>query len=224
LRKGLAVLLLATLAGCGGSAPSPGPPPAPGRGPGPQAFVALDRDPAQCRAALERMEVRATVLPPRTGPAGCGYPWAVRRATVPSGHPPWLPEPPATSCAVAAALTQWEHEVLQPAARRHLGEPVTAIRHFGSYGCRPINNRPGAPPSEHGRANAIDIAGFQLASGRMVTVKDGWNGRRNDQAFLRELRTGACRSFGTVLSPDYDAAHADHLHFDQMARPQPFCR
>jgi hypothetical protein len=24
--------------------------------------------------------------------------------------------------------------------------------------------------------------------------------------------------FGTVLSPDYNAAHADHFHFDQAAR------
>jgi len=24
--------------------------------------------------------------------------------------------------------------------------------------------------------------------------------------------------FGTVLSPDYNPAHADHLHFDQASR------
>jgi hypothetical protein len=216
------LLALALLAGCSRPGPAPTPPPA--RGPAPPDFAALDRDPAQCRAALERLGVRATIMPPRTGPQGCGYPWAVQRATVPAGHPRWLGEPPATSCAVAAALTMWERDVLQPAARRHLGEPVSAIRHFGSYGCRPINNRAGARLSEHARANAIDIAGFQLASGRSVTVKEGWNGTPAEQAFLREIRTGACRSFGTVLSPDYDAPHADHLHLDQMRRPQPFCR
>ena len=221
--RAAALVLLATVAGCSGG-PPPGPAPAPGQGPPPATFQALGQDPARCRAALERMGVRATILPAKAGPAGCGYPWAVQRACVPAGHPRWLGETPATSCAVAAALTGWERDVLQPAARRHLGAPVSAIRHFGSYGCRPINNRPGAQLSEHARANAIDIAAFQLASGRIVSVKEGWNGRAEERAFLREIRNGACRSFGTVLSPDYDAPHADHLHFDQAARATPFCR
>ena len=37
-------------------------------------------------------------------------------------------------------------------------------------------------------------------------------------AFLREVRDGACDLFATVLSPDYNAAHADHFHLDQAAR------
>ena len=32
------------------------------------------------------------------------------------------------------------------------------------------------------------------------------------------VRDGACDLFATVLSPDYNAAHADHLHFDQAMR------
>ena len=37
-------------------------------------------------------------------------------------------------------------------------------------------------------------------------------------AFLREVRDGACRLFPTTLSPDYNAAHADHLHLDMAER------
>nr|MBA3526869.1 extensin family protein [Sphingomonas sp.] len=37
-------------------------------------------------------------------------------------------------------------------------------------------------------------------------------------AFLREVRDGACRLFPTVLSPDYNAAHRDHLHLDVANR------
>ncbi|MDP1909506.1 MAG: extensin family protein, partial [Hyphomicrobium sp.] len=33
-----------------------------------------------------------------------------------------------------------------------------------------------------------------------------------------DVRDGACRLFSTTLSPDYNAAHADHLHFDQASR------
>jgi hypothetical protein len=32
--------------------------------------------------------------------------------------------------------------------------------------------------------------------------------------FLRAVHRGACRSFNGVLGPDYDAAHADHLHLE----------
>ncbi len=32
--------------------------------------------------------------------------------------------------------------------------------------------------------------------------------------FLREVKTGGCQLFGTTLSPDYNAAHADHFHLD----------
>ena len=220
--KAWPLLLAAALAACGRPAPAPVPPP--GRAPALKAFTDLNRDPAQCRAALERTGIRPTILPGRAGPGGCGYGWAVSRQPAPPGNPRWLPDQPATSCAVAAALTLWERDVLQPAARRHLGEPVAAIRHFGGYGCRPISNRPGAQLSEHARANAIDIAGFRLVSGREINLLKDWNGNAAQRAFLREIRTGACRYFGTTLSPDYDAPHADHLHFDQAARTQPFCR
>ena len=37
-------------------------------------------------------------------------------------------------------------------------------------------------------------------------------------ALVLAARDAACEVFGTVLSPDYNAAHADHLHFDQAAR------
>nr|WP_328730168.1 extensin family protein [Falsiroseomonas algicola] len=36
------------------------------------------------------------------------------------------------------------------------------------------------------------------------------------------MRDGACRWFRAVLSPDYNAAHADHFHFDMG--PSTVCR
>ena len=32
--------------------------------------------------------------------------------------------------------------------------------------------------------------------------------------FLRVVRGSACKRFATVLSPDYNAAHHDHLHVE----------
>ena len=222
-KAALAVLATLLIAACSQKPPAPGAAPAPGRTPAPSGFGALNADPGKCRANLERLGVKPAMIPGRSGPTGCGYSWAVLRPALP-GNTRWIAEPPPTSCAVAAALVYWERDVVAPAARRHLGEPVSAIRHFGSYGCRTIGNRQGGQPSEHASANAIDISSFRLASGREISVLKGWNGSVQDRAFLREVRDGACRLFGTTLSPDYNAAHADHLHLDQRARNQPFCR
>jgi len=108
--------------------------------------------------------------------------------------------------------------VVQPAAARHLGTSIARIDHFGSYSCRRLYGRSQGDWSEHATANALDVAGFRFADGRRMTIIDDWNGSPDEQAFLREVRDGACRLFATVLSPDYNAAHRDHLHLDQAAR------
>ena len=62
-----------------------------------------------------------------------------------------------------------------------------------------------------------------LADGRRISVKDGWNGSNQERAFLRTIHASACKRFNTVLSPDYNAAHHDHFHFDMGGRGG-FCR
>ena len=77
--------------------------------------------------------------------------------------------------------------------------------------------------SGHAIANAIDIGGVVLKDGRRITILADW--RSPDpatQAFLRAIHTSACKRFGTVLSPDYNAAHANHLHLEDDAAH--FCR
>ena len=124
-----------------------------------------------------------------------------------------------TSCPVAAALALWEREVVQPAALRRFGSRVARLDHFGSFSCRRIYGRDSGAYSEHSTADAIDVAGFRLANGMRISVAGDWGGGGGEKAaFLREVRDGACDLFSTVLSPDYNAAHADHLHLDQAAR------
>ncbi|WP_375288594.1 extensin family protein, partial [Sphingomonas sp.] len=101
---------------------------------------------------------------------------------------------------------------------RLLGTQVTAIRHFGSYSCRRLYGRDAGAFSEHATADAVDIAGFVLADGRTISVVRDWQGNGDAATFLRTVRNGACGVFATVLSPDYNAAHRDHLHLDQAAR------
>jgi len=108
----------------------------------------------------------------------------------------------------------WVERVVMPAARRHLRGELGAVKIAGSYSCRPMNNVDGALLSEHGHANAIDVAGFVLADGRSVEVKSGWWGVFAQRNFLREVHHGSCALFSTVLGPNYDANHRDHFHLD----------
>lgn len=173
-------------------------------------LAALSRDPGFCRALLWDVRERfSEVADKRVGPY-CGFTQAVEV----SGTPIPYTRNAKVTCPVAAALHVWQQEVVIPAARRHFGREVVAINHYGTYSCRMRNSRRGKVPSEHASANAIDIAGFRLSDDRNVTVLEGWNGARDERAFLREVHQGACQVFQLVLGPDPDAAHANHFHFD----------
>ncbi len=186
-------------------------------------LAALGDDFPACRAALDKAGVRFTALPPRREDDQCGYADAVRFVPGGSRRIGFAPRDLGVACPVAAALAVWEWEAVQPAARRHFGQRVAEIEHFGSYNCRRMYNREGASWSEHATANAVDISAFRLADGTRITVAGDWavpkGTRMGSRArFLREVRDTACGVFATVLSPDYNAAHHDHFHLDQADR------
>ena len=181
-------------------------------------LAGLTDDYAQCRALLRAAGVRYTMLPTVRSGQQCGYADGVRFG---EGGPQQIDFAPAklgVSCPVAAALAMWEWNVVQPAAQKHFGARVTRIEHLGSYSCRRIYGRSAGDWSEHATADAVDIAAFRLSNGERVSVLDDWDGSGEKSAFLKEIRTGGCRLFSTVLSPDYNAAHRDHLHLDQAER------
>ena len=182
-------------------------------------LAGLRGDTADCRAVLERSEVAFAVL----DPAGEG---ACRREdrTILSAAP-LAPVQPPTTCAVAAAFEFWFQRKVQSAAEELLGSRVVRIEQLGAYSCRRIGGGEAGRWSEHATGNAIDIAAFVLEDGRRVGVLGDWNGGGAEARFLHRVRDGACGVFGTVLSPDYNEAHRDHLHFDQAARGfGSFCR
>lgn len=127
-------------------------------------------------------------------------------------------------CPLAVRYVLWDRQVLRPAAREAFGVGVSRVDGMGVYSCRRIYGSTNAAdrPSEHARANAIDVGGVTLADGRRVRVLDDWGGTGPTGAeggsFLRRLRDGACRVFSTVLTPDYNEAHRDHLHLDGAPR------
>lgn len=177
----------------------------------------LGEDPARCRSLLDRAGVRYTALPPRRDGSRCGYTDGVRLTQGGARRIAFAPRDVGVACPVAAALAMWEWNVVQPAAQARFGSQVAAIEHFGSYNCRRIAGRDSRTWSEHATAGAIDVSGFRLADGTRITVARDWRDDRRG-AFLREVRDGACKLFATTLSPDYNAAHADHLHLDEADR------
>lgn len=168
-------------------------------------------DPAACRAALTGAGFVIASAPDQHEGPGCGYQDAVWL----KGSLHHYSEPLEASCAAAAAMAMWERDVLEPAALKRFGQRVARIELAGpAYSCRAIAGRDDGRMSEHARANAVDISGFVLEDGRKVSVEAGWRGATDEQGFLRDLRDGACGVFQVVLSPDYNAAHRDHLHVD----------
>jgi hypothetical protein len=180
-------------------------------------LVSMSDEPAQCRALLDEVESAEVAVPPRIVSPDCGYSDGVRLIAA-RNEASFSPSGGVTRCPVAAALLIWERQVLQPAAARHFAQRVVRIHNAGSFSCRRINGRSEGRFSEHATANAIDIIGFTLADGTRVGVLGDWPGSGAKARFLREVRDGACDLFATTLSPEYNAAHADHLHFDQAAR------
>jgi len=117
-------------------------------------------------------------------------------------------------CPMIPQIDRWVAGTVDPAARRHFGVSVSGLKVAASYSCRPINHQSGARLSEHGHANALDVAAFVLADGRSVTVKGGWYGSDAERGFLRMVHQGACSEFTTVLGPNADPFHRDHFHLD----------
>lgn len=180
-----------------------------------QKLAGLGDEPRRCRALLGDTPTRDRAAPDRSAGDRCGYDDGVRLG---AGRAADYGGALVTSCPVAAALYLWDRDVLQIAALRHFGTEVAAVEHAGSYSCRRIYGRSEGPFSEHATADAVDVTGFRLADGTRIDVLRDWDGEGPKAAFLRDVRDGACDLFATVLSPDYNAAHADHLHLDQAER------
>lgn len=176
-------------------------------------------DPALCAATLQASAIETSAIEDTVAGARqqCGYRGAVaiERSIFPYSAAMRV------SCPLAAALYVWEREVVAEAAAM-LESPVARIEMIGAYACRNIYGRAEGRLSEHATANAVDISGFRLENGRVVSVLGGWEAKGADTAFLKAVRDGGCGLFQGVLSPDYNTAHRDHLHLDMG--PYRLCR
>jgi hypothetical protein len=177
----------------------------------------------QCLAGLKSKSVRFAGLPSKSFDGGCRMIDTIKvmdfgMATTNLG---------AMTCPLASNFTDWARYAVVPAAKQYLGSEVVKIETMGTFNCRAVNGSRSGKLSEHAFANAVDVSAFVLRDGRRVSVLNGWRGSSKEQAFLRRLHQSACKRFGTVLGPEYNAAHANHFHFDMaksMRNGTAYCR
>jgi hypothetical protein len=170
----------------------------------------LRDDPNACFAALDRAKVDYAPAPVRPIVKGCGYEDAaiLRHTRVSYGGDVLM------RCGALVPLLMWQRHVVERKAQQIFGMRVSAIRHYGTYSCRNVNHGRYRRRSQHATANAIDVAGFVLADGARISIARDWHDPGAKGRFLHDVRDGACRFFGVVLSPDYNALHHDHFHMD----------
>lgn len=176
--------------------------------------VSIRPEGAQCLTELARTGSLYSPLPDRYEGGGCQISNSVRLDRLQGDNGEFmLSNLGPVACPLASAFSAWARFGVDRAARQILGSPLARIETMGSYSCRNVAGT--GRLSAHSRAEAIDIGAFILADGRRISVIDGWSSRSaKEREFLRVVHGSACRRFGTVLGPDYNAAHRDHFHVE----------
>ncbi len=170
----------------------------------------------QCLSDLSKAHVRFSPLPNRQFSGGCSQIDSIKLLDVGADVTNLGP----VKCELASKFAAWTEYAVKRAARQYLGSDLKRIETMGSYSCRNIAGS--GKLSEHAHANAIDVSAFVLADGRRITVENNWKSGRREMQFLTAIHDSACKRFGTVLSPNYNAAHRDHFHLDMSGNG--YCR
>lgn len=171
-----------------------------------------------CFADLGARQAAFTPLPDKYFGAGCSTLGTVRIDSLRSDDAKLaLTNLGPVTCPMADTFAAWARFGADRAAQQILGSPIVRIETMGSYNCRNVEGS--SRRSAHATANAIDVSGFVLADGRRITVAGNWNDQSPKvRRFFTAIHTSACKRFGTVLGPAYNAAHKDHLHLELSGR------
>ena len=186
--------------------------------------VARSPEAGQCLARLGRTGAEYTPVPDRYVDQGCAILGTVQLASLQSdtAHLGVTNLGPVT-CEVSQVFTGWARYGVDRAARQILGSPVRSIETMGSFACRNVAGS--GRRSAHATGAAIDIGGFVLEDGRRIMVKSAWHGgTEREREFLRVVQQSACKRFDTVLGPEYNSAHHDHLHLEGVIGTKSYCR
>jgi hypothetical protein len=169
-----------------------------------------------CRLALTESIAIAPSVPAINGPGGCGGDDLVRLEAVvlPDNKGRVAVKPPAVlRCGMASAIADWIRTDMERLAEAR-GSRLSDLDNFDSYECRGRNRVVGAPLSEHGRANALDVRALKLVSGASIALTE----REVPREVRETVLHSACTRFTTVLGPGSDGYHEEHVHLDLAER------
>lgn len=173
-------------------------------------------------ASLKAAGAKLTAHAPRAKPdaKGCGMPHGITLTRGPTGivYSPALE----IDAALASELTALE-KLLQAEAVARLGSEIKKIETLGSYACRtskgPLTTAYGGKNvlSEHAFGLAFDLKSMTTKNGKVISVARDWSKDTPAGELLRAFRSRALKETGIthVITPDYNAAHHDHLHIDR---------
>jgi len=170
---------------------------------------ALSTDGNACRAALSRATMTFSIMADRKIGEDCGFTDVVRADATPIAFSPRT----VATCSLTAGLYWWQQR-LDEIAQAELGSRVVRIDQLGTYACRNINSAAEGRRSQHATANAIDVAAFRLADGRVISVLKDYGKPTPEGRFLDGAHDSACGLFNIVLGPNYNRLHANHFHLD----------
>lgn len=213
VRPILVLIAPLALAACGGLVPDGKVPARPQAQAAPRA-IAVSPDTRICLGGLGARKAIFTPLEDRYYGAGCSTVGTVNLSALQGdGARFQLAGLGPVACPLADTIAAWARFGVDRAAREVFGSPLARIETMGSYSCRDVAGS--GRRSAHATAEAVDIGAFVLADGRKISVLDGWNGMSEaERRFLRVVHASACKRFGTILGPDYNAAHRDHFHLE----------
>lgn len=168
----------------------------------------------QCLAELGATRASFTPVPDKYFGGGCSTVNSVRLAALRSDTDVLgISNLGPVTCPLANTFANWARFGVDRAARQLLGSPLARIETMGSYNCRTVAGT--SRLSAHATANAIDVSAFVMEDGRRISVIGDWNSADpTERDFLRIVHKSACKRFGTVLGPNYNAAHRDHFHLE----------
>jgi hypothetical protein len=134
----------------------------------------LEQAHARCNALLAGLDAVAIPEPPLREGSECGTPAPMKLVSVGRSPQVVLSPPPTVTCDMVATLARWLDRDVQPLARTHLGAPIVRIDVMSSYSCRNAYGRARGKVSEHGKADAVDVASFVTARGQAAMVVAEW--------------------------------------------------
>lgn len=176
--------------------------------------VAPPRDYQVACPVVLQGQVTASALPPiEDGQCKIQSPLSLE-AVMANGRSIPLSAPVTTDCSLATALPGWIADVDAYLKARD-DTQIEMVNVGTAYACRNVNNASDGNLSFHAFGNALDVMGFTLEDGRNITVETAWPGTEEQGSRLvRFAHDAACTRFTTVLGPEANALHYNHLHVD----------